>query len=785
MVALGSRDRSFSVWSTNLRRPLFVVTDAFDQSVLDLAWSRDGRVLIACSMDGTVAAVVLKEEELGRPMSEERRRDMMAKMYGKGFGLPATVKAAKQHHETNGTGPVVVENPELLLKSSKDTSTKQQQQQPKKLQPKGPTDKQIEARTSDGKRRITPIFIPPDESSQGFGTGEFQSLSTKETSRIEIEKREGVVKPNVSPNAKKNLKGSSASSSSGATAGAGLSSNSNSNSVPTSKTKEDVDEASDDDGVNVIQIRRKPRKMVITSSDEEEDGDREKKTSSKEVQKDDEPSAKLKELTQSRPNLLVAKRKGENGEESPRPKKRGRPPLNRSREEEQDTATVAKAREEDPDKRQEAVAAAPIVVRSSSAALSGSAVLPPALITRPRNLTFSPASAGGAKASVQVVNWFSKEDDGSEAPLHLVKFTRPRDSTVLAERAEESSVVRVLLPSPVNSVNVACSSELVVLTCLDASLHLFAAGGQRLFPPIMLPSPVSNVSVSGDTLAAVTTVGRFFLWRFCKDRGYAPAAAVRNECILSLLERGTGGADEESGEDASPVTVARLCLNSGAGGVATPVIVTSVGRSFLFDESVGAWLRLADADSPVAAASSFSSYSLDLAARKTEPSPSSPSLPLASISLSTRSRVVRKFPPASSAGEERQLRCLADTALCEERLSAARYLNSPSEYRHWLVALVKRLTEAGGSEAEARLRDLLDPLLREQDKKILGQLDRRDVLREALGAVGHGGVAFQRLCSEYRERLEVEGAKGEGGNDSISDLNGLLHGDGDFEMKEK
>ena len=28
--------------------------------------------------------------------------------------------------------------------------------------PKGPTDKQIEARTPDGKRRITPIFIPPE-----------------------------------------------------------------------------------------------------------------------------------------------------------------------------------------------------------------------------------------------------------------------------------------------------------------------------------------------------------------------------------------------------------------------------------------------------------------------------------------------------------------------------------------------------------------------------------------------------------------------------------------------
>ena len=43
-VALGSRDRSFSIWSTDLKRPLVVVNDVFDQSVLDLSWSKDGKV---------------------------------------------------------------------------------------------------------------------------------------------------------------------------------------------------------------------------------------------------------------------------------------------------------------------------------------------------------------------------------------------------------------------------------------------------------------------------------------------------------------------------------------------------------------------------------------------------------------------------------------------------------------------------------------------------------------------------------------------------------------------
>ena len=54
VVALGSRDRSFSVWTTSLKRPFFVINDAFDQGVLDMSWSRDGKIFclftVICSI---------------------------------------------------------------------------------------------------------------------------------------------------------------------------------------------------------------------------------------------------------------------------------------------------------------------------------------------------------------------------------------------------------------------------------------------------------------------------------------------------------------------------------------------------------------------------------------------------------------------------------------------------------------------------------------------------------------------------------------------------------------
>lgn len=216
LLALGSRDRSFSVWTTNLKRPFFVVNEAFDQGVVDVSWSSDGQILLACSMDGTIAAAILDREEVGKPIPDSRLYELLRDQYGKNFGTIANLKSTS--NLTNG-GPVVIENPDMLKnkpsnssingfdlsRSSMGSSNTPSKQ---KIHPRGPTDKQIEARTSDGKRRITPIFIPmatanengtQPQTPQQFGISEFGSSSTQERSRIAIEKRDDIVKPNVSP----------------------------------------------------------------------------------------------------------------------------------------------------------------------------------------------------------------------------------------------------------------------------------------------------------------------------------------------------------------------------------------------------------------------------------------------------------------------------------------------------------------------------------------------------------------------------------------------------------
>lgn len=71
--AIGSRDRSISVWLTSLKRPLVVIKDLFDDSVLDITWSSNGLYLLACSWDGSVACITFSQSEIGVPLTMDEK----------------------------------------------------------------------------------------------------------------------------------------------------------------------------------------------------------------------------------------------------------------------------------------------------------------------------------------------------------------------------------------------------------------------------------------------------------------------------------------------------------------------------------------------------------------------------------------------------------------------------------------------------------------------------------------------------------------------------------------
>ena len=193
-LAIGSRDRSLSIWSTSRKRPIVVLHDLFDNSVLDISWSQKGYQMMACSWDGTVAFVEFTEQEIGKTMTSEEKVFYKQKLYGKSLQT-----SSPTHH--------LIEDPDIMIiheqkkqqqngfQSSNESSNKITTNDSKNSSfstklIKGPTDKQIEVRLADGRRRITPLYIPPIDGIGFNAQPTTFSSSSEAKTKIVIEKHE-------------------------------------------------------------------------------------------------------------------------------------------------------------------------------------------------------------------------------------------------------------------------------------------------------------------------------------------------------------------------------------------------------------------------------------------------------------------------------------------------------------------------------------------------------------------------------------------------------------------
>ncbi|KAE9616739.1 hypothetical protein Lal_00034826 [Lupinus albus] len=91
VIAIGSQDRTITVWTTASPRPLFVAKHFFTQSVVDLSWSPDGYSLFACSLDGSVATFNFEVKELGQRLNDTELDELKKSRYGDVRGRQANL----------------------------------------------------------------------------------------------------------------------------------------------------------------------------------------------------------------------------------------------------------------------------------------------------------------------------------------------------------------------------------------------------------------------------------------------------------------------------------------------------------------------------------------------------------------------------------------------------------------------------------------------------------------------------------------------------------------------
>ncbi|XP_073118026.1 protein HIRA isoform X2 [Elaeis guineensis] len=131
VIAIGSQDRTITVWTTASARPLFVAKHFFTQSVVDLSWSPDGYALFACSLDGTVASFHFEVKELGHRLTDAELDELKRSRYGDVRGRQANLaespaqlllEAVSAKQSANKKGASDVQQNPTPGKSSADTA---------------------------------------------------------------------------------------------------------------------------------------------------------------------------------------------------------------------------------------------------------------------------------------------------------------------------------------------------------------------------------------------------------------------------------------------------------------------------------------------------------------------------------------------------------------------------------------------------------------------------------------------------------------------------------------
>ncbi|RWA13634.1 hypothetical protein EKO27_g1453 [Xylaria grammica] len=105
VIASAGQDKTLSIWNTNTSRPVVILQDLASKSISDLAWTPDGQILFAASLDGSIITAKFETGELGWVANLEETDKALSK-YGasrKAMGIAEDVDGLQlENHSKEG-----------------------------------------------------------------------------------------------------------------------------------------------------------------------------------------------------------------------------------------------------------------------------------------------------------------------------------------------------------------------------------------------------------------------------------------------------------------------------------------------------------------------------------------------------------------------------------------------------------------------------------------------------------------------------------------------------------
>ncbi|GAA5970462.1 hypothetical protein JCM21900_003136 [Sporobolomyces salmonicolor] len=354
-------------------------------------------------------------------------------------------------------------------------------------------------------------------------------------------------------------------------------------------------------------------------------------------------------------------------------------------------------------------------------------------------------------------------------------------------------------------VSVAGSPAFTAVSLEDGSLVTWSPTGRRLTPTLVLDSPCSFLTAEASFLLAITALGTLTVWDLSpsipKPRSIYPPLN-----ISSLL------ASSASRSHPSPTITTSSVLPNG-----TPLLALDSGATFSYDADLASWTRVSEpwwaksdlwegrrgrpghgvaqnrgiirtiegavneivvdeqlngtgepesdsdqddekangnADGDVEMNGSGADKGLGKAHENENGNG-------AERAKKPSKRAVPEGAPASPQGSTSDFRMALSLAHLETRMKAAVALDSPSEYRAFLIAYAKKLADEGlRSKAEELIKELLGPVYNKPGKKVEDEwsatvlgLNKRELLRDVVLRELAKERVTKPLAEEYQKLL--------------------------------
>ncbi|KAI8053058.1 WD40-repeat-containing domain protein [Syncephalis plumigaleata] len=602
ICALGSQDQTISFWLTSRPRSLMVTHDIFKQGVLDMAWSMDGRVLYACSLDGTVTVIQLGEQEIGKTLTTEEQE-----MHFSSLGLKMrSVELA--------------ETPEQLdMEQSNTTTTTTATTTSKASQPNNRVAMLMGHSDTDD---IEPMQITATSTPLQNNTADVSatfSSGIADTSSISIASSSvaPAQKVTITADGRRRIqpqfiRGLTTTSTSHTT---------NVQSLPSVPS-------------TPVQANMGLRNMAL----------------------DHLSSNHMMEMT---------------------PPSRAMPPGG--------IESVVVGQKRPAHEMQDSASQGPNKMMASYSAETRTTYLAPELAISSIRLGIPKIHSTFSRSRINDKSWVFECHNSISQQNGAAQIICSRQGKIFWKQLVSSPILLLV-----------ASSMFSAAACEDGTIHVFSTNGRRLFPSLCLNAPPSFLDCNGRYLLCLTAVGQLFVWDIVERE-----AILANESIAALLYNESTMSTSTTETLSNATTITDACVHANG----TPVLCTSNGCAYAYDQGMRTWSRIVD--TWYAASEYFTPVTAAL-----NPNDINASGPLmvaqvtAERTCTDRHRIQRSD---RLRGEQRQQTLLSIDHL-ESQLASAQLMASPEEYRRWLLNYARRLsTDSLVNKAEELCRELLGP----------------------------------------------------------------------------